>query len=719
MVRVSRRAFLKAAVGGSVAAALAGCQNPRRWVRLEPYVRPPEEQLPGVATWYASTCPAGCGIIVRIMSGRALKIEGNPEHPLNQGKLCARGQASLQRLYHPDRVKEPLRQQERGSRQFQALSWEEALNTLVDRFRDAGSRIAIWEGTATPTHLHHLFQHFTRALAASPPVRHDLYTAFYEIEALHQASRPLGEGVALPAYDLSHADVVLSFAADFLTTWLSPTRYGVEFGRFRSQPFGKRGSFIQIEPRMSPSGAKADEWLPARPGTEPLVAQALVQLIADGGLGPAERVARAQTLAAGIDINQVATTSDLSVAQMEKLARLFVAAERPVAIPGPGAALTEAVQVLNAVAAATAGPGALIAPAEPPLPELTPAPVSSQANIRDLISRMRNGSVDVLLVHGGNPAYDLPPAAGFDEAIANVPFVISFASLIDETAVQADLILPDHTPLEGWGYQVVAPNFGLPIVGSLQPVVPTLLNTRATGDVLLALAARLPAAATALPWTDEVAYIKEVIGRLPPGAAGGSGPDVLWARFLQYGGWWPAAPAAPSAIPLALVRQPAPRVRAVETQPEYPYFLYLYLSELLGDGSGAALPWLQSAPAAMTTIAWQSWVEVHPETAATLGVENGDVVEVRSQFGTVEVPVYVYPAIRPDTVALPLGQGHADLGRYARNRGVNPIALLGPDASVAATAPVKITPTGQHISMATFENALGVREGFINKGFPG
>ena len=120
---ISRRNFIKASVITTAAAVLAGCESPRRYETLEPYVIPPEEQLAGTATWYASTCrqcPAGCGIIVRIMNGRAKKIEGNAEHPLNQGKLCARGQAGLQLLYNPDRLQGAAQQAQRGSRQYKS-----------------------------------------------------------------------------------------------------------------------------------------------------------------------------------------------------------------------------------------------------------------------------------------------------------------------------------------------------------------------------------------------------------------------------------------------------------------------------------------------------------------------------------------------------------------------------------------------------------------------
>src|SRR5512135_3164045 len=259
---VTRRDFLKLGATGLIAAALAGCEDPRRWVVLEPYVKPPEEQLAGQATWYASTCrqcPAGCGILVRIMNGRALKIEGNPEHPLNRGKLCARGQAGLQVLYNPDRLTGPVRQSQRGSRQFQPLSWNEALNTAFSKIQVAGQRVAIWSGSTTSGHLYDLFQRFTRSISAPNPIEFDLYAAYHGYQLLQNTDNEL------PSYALANADVVFSFGADFLGTGLSATRYGVEFGQFRQQPLGKRGYLVQFEPRMTNTGAKSDQWVPIRP----------------------------------------------------------------------------------------------------------------------------------------------------------------------------------------------------------------------------------------------------------------------------------------------------------------------------------------------------------------------------------------------------------------------------------------------------------------------
>ena len=731
---VSRRRFLKIGAAGAATAVLAGCQPQRPWVILEPHVRPPEQELAGVATWFASTCrqcPAGCGVVVRIMNGRALKIEGNAEHPLNQGKLCARGQAGLQALYNPDRLSGPVVQAQRGSREYEAVRWETGINALYERMRAAGDRLVLWLGSTTSGHLLDLFQRFNAAVGAPAPLVYDLYSSVGGYCMLADVNQQLFGRAALPTYNLSQADVIYSFGADFLGTWLSSVRYGVEFGGFRGQALGKRGYLVQLEPRMSINAAMTDRWLPIRAGSEGLVAAALLRIIADEGLGFADGTVQALALAGEVDVGSVAAASDVSVEELAKLARAFAAADRPVAIPG--GAMTgmdtsrwavAAVQALNLVAGTPGDPGGLaLSPPSPSEGIVVPEPVAFR-DVQALIDRMQAGQIDVLLVHGANPAYDLPREAGFLEAVAKVPFVASFAPIVDETAVWADMILPDRAFLEAWGYALVSPGFDMPVVSSQQPVVTPVFDSRSTADILLTVANGIPAAAEALPWPHEVAFLKESIVSLGPGAAGGSEPDVLWARFQQYGGWWPATAPEPERPPLVAGGPIEAAPPALQDDDEYPFSLYVYPSGLLSDGRGASQPWLQGSPDPMTTISWQTWIEMHPETAHELGVEDGDVVQVASPHGEIEALVYTYPAIRPDTVAIPLGQGHTDLGRYARDRGSNAMQLVGSasDASgsslVWADIRVKVRPTGESADLALFEFKKGVIEASEKGEFP-
>ena len=337
---------------------------------------------------------------------------------------------------------------------------------------------------------------------------------------------------------------------------------------------------------------------------------------------------------------------------------------------------------------------------------------------------MRSGKVQALLIYGANPAYDLPDQLGFVEALKQVPFVVSFSPMVDETAVWADLIMPERTYLEAWGYEVISPSFDQAVIGSQQPVVTPVFDARSTADVLLTVARGIPAVAKALPWQGEVAFMKEVIGQLPAGANGGSGSEVRWARFLQHGGWWSGPSSTASVkLPTSLAKVNVSPINYQGDEQTYPYYLDMYMAELLSDGRGANQTWLQGSPDAMTTIAWQTWVELNPQTAQSLGVHEGDVVKVTSPYGELEAPVYVYPAIRPDTVGIPLGQGHTDYGRYARNRGSNPMQLVGAPANGSdhltwSTLRVKVTPTGQTMAVAKFEGE-GVTEGFVNRNPPG
>ena len=742
---VTRRDFLRISALGLASAVLTGCQKPRRWVTLEPYVRPPEEQLAGVATWYASTCrqcPAGCGIIVRTMNGRALKIEGNPEHPLNEGRLCPRGQAGLQVLYNPDRLHGPVQQGERGGRQFEAVSWEAALNTLYSKVSQAGSKVAILGRTTMSGHLYDLFQRFAAAVGASPPVLFDLYSVLSGRQLSEDVDRSLFGAASLPVYDLARAELILSFGADLFGAGISPVYYGKGYGAFRSKPLGERGYLIQLEPRMSTTGAVADLWQSILPASEAMVAQALVQIIADQARGPADWVSRARMWAPGVDVSSIATASGLSVSALESLAQRFVSASQPLAIPGPALAgqanaleAAAAVQILNLVSGVVGNGGLLALSNDPPVSNLVKSPEASYAEMQALTDRMLNGDVQMVLIHEANPVQSLPGVVGFVEALSHVPFVVSFSPVVDETSAWADMILPDRTYLESWGYEVVSPDNGSSIVGSQQPVVTPLYDTRATGDVLLTVAQGILAAKTALPWNDEVTFLQEMVGSLPEGApqtagAGGQDQEVRWARFLQHGGWWPATRSSGrtvSSTPPRAIRVSPPSFQG--DPQEFPYYLHLYMSSLLSDGRGANQPWLQGVPDPMTTIAWQTWVELNPTTATDLGVQDGDLVVVISPYGEVEVPVYVYPAIRPDTVAIAVGQGHSDYGRYAQSRGADAMRLVGSFLDRRgrsdggglswATVRVKIVPTGQSVKVAMFENKVGVTEGFINEAFPG
>jgi anaerobic selenocysteine-containing dehydrogenase len=334
----------------------------------------------------------------------------------------------------------------------------------------------------------------------------------------------------------------------------------------------------------------------------------------------------------------------------------------------------------------------------------------------DFIDAMNGGGITKLFIHGVNPVFELPKSLGFAEALANVGTVISFATFPDETAVASDYIFPDHHGLESWGYQRPATGTMQSVLSGAQPVVSPLYNTRSTADVLLA-AAKLAGdtAAQALPFSDEVEYIQSKLANLV-GQTGGSfaAPEInsFSAYFQQHGGWWTTDPVDPGAASPAVAGESTAESGEAEFAGEGEFFFLPFVSPTLGE-AGANKPWLQELADPTTTVMWNTWVEINPETAHELGLENDDVVKIISEAGEVEAPVYLYPAIHPEVIAMPFGQGHTAYGRYAQGRGVNPADLLGAHFNEAgdlafAGMRVRVEKTGRQQILSRLESRIGV-----------
>jgi anaerobic selenocysteine-containing dehydrogenase len=709
---LTRRDFLRIGALTAASAVVSGCTlNLQRTEYLESYVKPPEAALPGENLWYATTCrqcSAGCGVIVRVSNGRALKVEGNPLHPVNGGKLCARGQAALQELYDPDRLPGAVRQAGRGSRAFTPLSWEEALGLLAQRLQEADPAQVAFLGGNLASHLVDIVGRFLQAVGGRPLLHYTLGDELEGRSSLVQFSKTFLGTPALPYFDIANAGVIFSFGANFLETWLSPVHYSRAYSRLRRGELGQRGYLVQFEPRMSSTAACADEWVPIHPGTEGLVALALARVIADtsGGASPAE-----------VDLDEVAAASGVAVAELERLGRILASAARPLAIPGAGltahhnaSAALAAIHSLNGTLGRVGQPGGVYLPPAG-WPGVGTLPLSSFADIQALTADMAAGRLQVLFIHGSNPLFELPQSADFSSALSRVPLVVCFSPVVDETAARADLVLPDHTNLESWGYHV-PPLADRTAVSGLQPVVPALHDTRATADVFLALAQALGGAvAQALPWSNEVDYLKEVTANWRDPALSVEGS---WSAWRRQGGRWsenaelgpPAAAAAPAGLVV-----PAPTFGA---EAEYPFHLHLFPSITLFDGRGANKAWLQETPDPMTTVAWQTWVEVHPEAAQNAGISDGDLVRVVSPAGEVEAIACISPGIHPGVVALPVGRGHEHGGRYATwGHGSNPMRLLPAEvvresgALAWGTTRVRLEHTGRRRALARLESPEG------------
>ncbi len=723
MSKISRRDLLQyigAGGIGVVGGVLYGESVQRNVELLIPQVVPPEDYSPGVATWYntvCNQCSAGCGISVRTREGKATKIEGNPVHPVSQGRACARGQAGLNALYNPDRIRAPLQNSgQRGAGDFAEISWDDALTTVgsrIGRLRidDQAGRVRLLSGRVRG-HLDELFAQFMGLLGSDHYQQFD-FTSPGALRAANEISFGTSE---LPYYDLRNANYLLSFGADYLGTWISPVHHGLGFGHLR-QGSAERGRTVQVEPRMSLSGASADEWIPARPGTEGLLALGIAHaLVSDGHYDGSDADEWAAALAR-YSPAAVSRDTDVGEDRILALARDFGSSSASLAIAGGATAAGTnavasivAVNALNHLAGNLNRPGGVILNAGQAGSARAKNPEASFRDMIDLVAAMHAGDVEVLLLHETNPVFALPESVGVREAMQNVPLIVALSSFRDESSVMADYILPTNNYLESWGDDVPDPGVGFPVASISQPVVAPLYDTLPAGDIVLSLGRQIGGELPiSMSWRSTEEFIKERWRE----EFYDNGPDndfeEFWQAVLEAGVWGqPAAarsaqtPSSRSAL-LSAIENPVSELAGSES--EYPLVLHPFLTATFTDGRGANLPWLQELPDPMTSVVYGSWAELNPASMAELGISDGDVLEVTSPAGTVRVPALAYEAISPGVLAMPIGQGHSDFGRYASNRGVNPIHIVATlvdeqsgELAWAATR-VKIRNTGERVQI--------------------
>lgn len=722
MPNIDRREFLKLVGAGGVGAGAGfmlkeSKKDPTEY--LIPYVVAPEDFSSGIATWYnsvCSMCSAGCGISVRTREGRAKKIEGNPSHPVNQGRLCGMGQAGLQVLYNPDRITEPLlRTGERGAMSFEQITWEDGLGQLAERLellraaRRGNNVCLLSEGTNG--HLAQLFESFMRQLGSNRLHHYD----FDHPHTLYAANQGFFGQDHLPYYDLQNTRLLLSFGADYLTNWISPLHHSLGFGASRQRQEEERGRFVQIEPRMSISGAAADEWVAASPGTEGILALGMANhMVSQGVYQGADRAAWSAALS-DYSPSMVAEQTGVSESTITRLADDFAGTQPSLAIGGGAAAnhsngvdMLVAVNVLNYLAGNVGREGGLLFNPQPAGTVSRPHQASYRSML-ELAEAAQQGEIDVLIINGTNPVFTLPAAAEFREALDAIPLVVSLSSFFDETTVLADLILPSNSYLESWGDNFPEAGVGFRVGAVSQPVVSPLYNTRATGDIILSLAQRIGMSST-IPWTSMEECIKDGWRRIyeqgdPQTLA--QGFEEFWISLLKAGVWGETTTGTTSFEPdqniIADIGVAAPEFSGSEQ--DYPFILHPYLSPNFHDGRGANLPWMQERPDPMTSVVYGSWVELNPTTAEELGLIEGDLVDIESPHGQVLAPVFIYPAIMPNVIAMPIGQGHSEYGRYAKDRGANPLEILSPQiepitGNLATSATrVRLVATGRHIDL--------------------
>jgi molybdopterin-containing oxidoreductase family iron-sulfur binding subunit len=667
---VKRREFLRILGASGAAGAAVGCST-GNVEKLIPYLVSPDNTVPGVSNYYSSVCrecAAGCGILVETRDGRAIKIEGNVEHPLNRGALCARGQAALQGLYNPDRYRGPMMKRNGA---LVPVTWDEAMTTLsqqLGELRQGGGANAAFINMHESGSFPAFLDEWLSAFGMPPHISHDP-----TIDSATIAANLNSYSVAWPALDFAASRLIISFGADFLENWGANVPQQLSFADARAK-LENAPRFVYVGPRRSLTGLNADEWIDCKAGSELLIARALAARV--GGDGP--------SLAAA------ATAADVPVGRLERLALELQSARPSLVLSGSSTVDAFALATtVNSINRLVGNVGVTIRP-DQAIRSFEGA--ASDAQLVDLAARMQAGSVPALFVRGVNPVHTLPAAVRFAEGLALVPFKVSFSSYPDETAELCDLVLPDHHSLESWGDTQPASG----VVALQQPAMDPVFNTRATADLLLSAAQANPAIASRFSAESYRAWLVERSGK----------SRMQYAESLRTG--VTTGSVAPREARTASAAS-APPAAIDSTQGDM--YLVTYLSPALADGRGANKPWLQELPDPVAKICWQSWAEIHPATAERLGVAPGDHVTVETAAGSLTLPAYLYMGVRPDTVAIPIGQGHTAYGRYSKDIGVNALLLQpssvdsGSGALARVSTRTRVTRAGPRSMLVTTEGS--------------
>jgi anaerobic selenocysteine-containing dehydrogenase len=752
MPTIDRRDFLKFIVGGAVGTVI----SPLPWVPMDEVAKWSQRWAPipekGESSYLNSICllcPGGCGIKVRLIEKkRAVKIDGQPNHPVNRGGLCPLGLAGLQNLYHEEiRVKGPMKRfGPRGKGDWLPVSWEEAYSDLTKRFKELRENnqahtVALLDGRGGQGSLSFLMARFMRSYGSPNYIRTPRLRDTEEMvtASLHGVRSSL-------AYDLPNANYILSFGTGLLDGWGTPTWVSQAYREWRKDPKSGRARLVQVESLASTTASLADEWVPVKPRTEGALAWGLAQImIAKGWVNrPSGLESLKEVLDKKYTPDKVAKVTGLPPEELERLAKEFATAKQGVALLGRGKgempigfSEAAAVQTLNILVGAVNRSGGVFLKGDSGLsaswpkaaldgaaekgqaqPRLDstgstkyPAGQPNYAQFFVSAAQKTPYPINLLMLHEANPAFTLGEAP-VKAAVEQIPFIASFSSFYNETTQLADLILPAPTFLERWDDAYGVPGVPYPVYGLAKPVLPPLHGNRNPGDVLIALAKNLGGSVQeALGFENMEAVVKQSAmavfemkkGRLADGpvpeaekyaSASFESFDKFWEGLVREGAWYHLENAGGQGrvdlYPAALRLEPEKidlgfTCYAGDADP----LLMVPLSlMLLQDGYLPNPPFLTKYLGEETLQGNETMAQIHPATAKKLGLTQGDPVQLQSAEGSITVRIHLFEGARPGVVFVPLGMGHQAFDPTLKNRGANPYPMLDRVVDPASGLPI-------------------------------
>jgi Fe-S-cluster-containing dehydrogenase component/anaerobic selenocysteine-containing dehydrogenase len=707
---VTRRDFLTI-MGASMAMASFACAR-RPVNKIIPYVVQPQELTPGVALYYASTVKgfgsSGYGIVVKTREGRPIKIEGNESHPVNAGTLNAQAQASVLSLYDPERLKAPMKGSKGGSKS--ATSWSD-VDALVSAALKEAKKVRIVSYPETSETTRRLMKEFMGAFADAKWIEADPVG----LDEVADAQLDSYGTRVVPHYSFDQADVVVSFGADFLGTWGCSVEHANLWSKRRKleKASDELSKLYVFEGNLSITGAAADERFMTVPGNEVAAALALahemIVVQKKGAYAGNADVASVLNSANGSE-EWLAKAGSLNKEKIAQVAKDLWEARGKSIVLGQGSPALQA--VINLLNSNLGNDGKTIDGTANPVPHM-----ASTHQLGVLLSEMEAGQVDVLIIHGLNPVYFLPNGDAFANAMKKVKTVVAVNDRIDETADFADVVLSENHYLENWGDAHVKSG-----VHSLQqPTISPLYDTRGFEEMVINWAragvksSGLLSQIAGNPKFSFYDYVKENWKTLHAAHGKGETFNDFWELTLQKGVLGAMAtgsherPFRVGSLKVAKEAAADLKTQSIGKSKKGPAVegsglsLQLYRSISMGDGKYANNAWLQEMPDPITSVTWDNCINVGVETAKELNLNDNDVVTVKGESGSFEIPVNVQPGLAKGVVAIPVGYGRTAVGKVGDHVGANAfkVAKFSSDGGLQMNGlTVSVTKTGKRYEVA-------------------
>ncbi|HJW29832.1 MAG TPA: molybdopterin-dependent oxidoreductase, partial [Saprospiraceae bacterium] len=633
-----RRDFLKY-VGFSISAATiaASCEIPLK--RAIPFVTKPDDMVPGIANYYATTFVQGgdyCSVLVKTREGRPIKIEGNALSGVNHGGTSARAQASVLSLYDTYRLRGPQLRNADGK--YDAATWAQ-VDDMVSAALKPESKISILSHSMLSPTEKQVIKDFQVKFPNTTVTIYDSVSSAALVRA-HE----LMYGVAMvPGYHFDKAKVIVSVQADFLGTWISPAQFAHQYAATRKitdAAAPKMSRHIQIESYMSLTGTNADNRIRIKPSeTSAVIGRIYNKIAAAKG---------------GSSINAPEVPASLTAAIDKTADEMLKAPGQSLLVSGSNNIADQA--MVCAINQMLGNVGTTL-----DVENYSYQRQGDESKVATLMSAMSGGQVDALIIYDANPVYELPMGAAFAEALAKVPLSISFSTDMDETSSQCKIVAPANHYLESWGDAEAIRGQ----ISMIQPTISPLFDTRQRPVNLMKWMGGQEALLAA-----EQPYYEYLKARWSS-ALGGSVTN--WNQLLSDG----VFTYTPTASGAVYAGDKLSSVISKMVQPGTGAEITFMENVTMGGGQNANNPWLQEMPDPVTRCGWGNYLAlpVHFDGVRKFiafdKLENGDLADVTINGQTVRVPVIKQFGQADDTFALALGYGRTVTGRAGTGVGVN------------------------------------------------